>query len=74
MSTRAFQCQRTNHWVQYGSKGNQDMTLDSRKVEHLEKKQTQRVQGSIGLNHLSYEFQINTWQICGFAGISVPTA
>ena len=48
------------------------MTLDGRKVKHLEKKGTQRVQGSIGLNHLSYEFQIDTWQICGFASISVP--
>ena len=40
------------------------MTLDGRKVEHLEKKGTQRVQGSIGLNHLSYEFQIDTWCVC----------
>ena len=48
------------------------MTLDGRKVNHLEQKGTQRVQGSIGLNHLSYEFQIYTWRICGFASISVP--
>ena len=38
------------------------MTLDGRKVEHLEKKGTQKVQGSIDLSHLSYVLQIDTWR------------
>ena len=38
------------------------MTLEGRKVKHLEKKGTQRVQGSIGLSHLSYVLQIDTWR------------
>ena len=48
------------------------MTPNSSKVEHPEQEGTQRVQGNIGLSHLSYVLQIDTWRSREFASTSVP--
>ena len=48
------------------------MTPNSNKVEHPEHEGTQRVQGSIGLSHLSYVLQIDTWRSNEFVSTSVP--
>ena len=48
------------------------MTQNSKKVEHPEHEGTQRVQGSIGLSHLSYVLQIDTWRSHEFTSTSVP--
>ena len=48
------------------------MTPNSSKVEHPEQEGTQRVQGSIGLSHLSYVLQIDTWRSREFASTSIP--
>ena len=61
-----------DQWGQYGSRGNQVLTPNSRKVEHSKQEGTQRVQGNIGLSHLSYVLQIDTWRSNEFVSTSVP--
>ena len=48
------------------------MTPNRSKVEHPKQKGTQRVQGNIGLSHLSYVLQIDTWCSRELASTSVP--
>ena len=48
------------------------MTPNSSKVEHPEQEGTQRVQGNIGLSHLSYVLQIDTWRSHEFVSTSGP--
>ena len=69
---RVYLCQMIDQWGQYGLRENQVMTPNSKKVEHPEHEGTQRVQGSIGLSHLSYVLQIDTWRPNEFVGTSVP--
>ena len=71
MSMRVYLCQMIDQWGQYGLRENQVMTPNSRKVEHLKQEGTQRVQGNIGLSHLSYVLQIDTWRSREFASTSV---
>ena len=72
MSTRVYLCQMIDQWGQYGLRGNQVMTPNSSKVEHPEQEGTQRVQGNIGLSHLSYVLQIDTWRSHECTSTSVP--
>ena len=48
------------------------MTPDRSKVEHPKQKGTQRVQGNIGLSHLSYVLQTDTWRSREFVSTSGP--
>ena len=69
---RGYLCQMIDQWGQYGLRENRVMTPNSNKVEHPEHEGTQRVQGSIGLSHLSYVLQIDTWRSNEFVSTSVP--
>ena len=48
------------------------MTPNWSEVEHLKQEGTQKVQGSIGLSHLSYVLQIDTWRSREFASTIIP--
>ena len=50
------------------------MTPNSSKVKHPEQEGTQTLQGNIGLSHLSYVLQIDTWRSRDFAGTSSPVS
>ena len=69
---RVCLCQMIDQWGQYGSRENRVLTPNSRKVEHSKQEGTQRVQGNIGLSHLSYVLQINTWRSREFVSTSDP--
>ena len=60
-----------DQWGQYGLRENQVMTPNSKKGKHPEHEGTQTVQGSIGLSHLSYVLQIDTWRSNEFVRTSV---
>ena len=69
---RVYLCQMTDQWEQYGSRGNRVIAPNKSEVEHLKQKGTQKVQGNIGLSHLSYVLQIDTWRSHEFARTGVP--